>query len=256
MANLFIILQGVYQNDMRITDVKFPYLNQFDGVRFSQAIAQSLTNNYTLRSLDLSECHLGRAGSILVLNALHTNTTLETLNIGKNIVSEHGEEFGDAVARLLRSNTTLETLNIEANIIGDDGGDLIAHELKTNTTLTSINLRYNNLGVQFSETLVDVINTNTTLTELDLIENNLEPSVQEELVRAVKSNSTLTQLRLIPFNHTVDPRQRMQTPFLIEKIYEIDDILKDRKPASTLSVKSALVSRPRQTSSHRVNLLF
>ncbi|RIB18920.1 hypothetical protein C2G38_2183234 [Gigaspora rosea] len=99
-----------------------------------KSLADALSNNTTLTSLDLSLNQLKlEAGNTLML---HNNTTLKDLNL--DFYNNHlGLEGRKTLADSLYKNTTLKDLNLNFynNYLGPKGGKALADSLHKNTTL-------------------------------------------------------------------------------------------------------------------------
>jgi Ran GTPase-activating protein (RanGAP) involved in mRNA processing and transport len=132
-------------------------------------------NDSTLKILDLSSQKLNAQGIRQLVNALASNTTLTSLDVGNN-------QIGDEGAKALAANATLTSLDVWSNQIGDEG----AKALATNATLASLKVRYNQIGDEGAKALA----ANATLTSLN-IGNNL---IGAEGAKALAANATLTSL--------------------------------------------------------------
>jgi hypothetical protein len=129
-------------------------------------IAQMLIDeSCPLRKLDLRSSNLGSSGASIVGKALAVNTSLETLCLGKNNVTD------DAIPNLvsaLQMNATLRTLDVQYNPISDVGANYIARCLdESNFTLRKLKLRHcDAISNEMKETLVDILTMNSYGPEL------------------------------------------------------------------------------------------
>ncbi|KAF9325930.1 hypothetical protein BG006_010611, partial [Podila minutissima] len=125
--------------------------------------------------------------------ALKTNSTLNTLDLGHGLIRDNGAQ---ALAEALKTNSTLTALNLVGNSIGDNGVQALSEAFKINSTLTTLNIRYNSFRDNGAQALAEVLKTNSTLTTLNLWHNSIGDNGVQALAEALKTNSTLTTLSL------------------------------------------------------------
>ena len=101
-----------------------------------------LFEHTTVTSLDLNPTHYEyyeNTGSGCELDEiayiLRTNTTLTSLDLSENSISDEGAAI---MANCMRVNATLTCLNLASNLIGDEGATALAECLRVNTSLTSV----------------------------------------------------------------------------------------------------------------------
>jgi hypothetical protein len=172
-------------------------------------LAQALSTNITLTSLNVGFNRIGAIGA----KALSTNTRLTSLKVSDN-------KIGDEGAKALSTNTSLTLLNISNNEIGAEGAKALstntrltslevsynwigaegAKALSTNTHLTSLNVRRNQIGAKGAKAL----STNTHLTSLDVSDN----WIGAEGAKALSTNTTLTSLNVS--NNRIGAESRQQ----------------------------------------------
>ena len=105
-----------------------------DGVR---EVVSGLSDNHTLRELDLNDNQIESEGAVAVATMLKKNSSLETLRLNWcSIGSEGGRELGVA----LKKNTTLKVLGLSGNAIGDDGVRGLCVGLENNSSLEELDL--------------------------------------------------------------------------------------------------------------------
>jgi len=85
---------------------------------------------------------------------------LSKMNLAQNFIREEAKALADA----LMSNRTLTSMNLGLNSIGNEGAEALADALKSNRTLTSMNLSRNSIGKEGAEALAEALKTNCTLT--------------------------------------------------------------------------------------------
>lgn len=102
------------------------------------------------------------------------------------------------VAELLAATTTLEVLNVGKNILSNDFISNIKVSLKANTSLTSLGLQSVHLTNDGVKTLSDILDFggNTTLQRVDLRDNNLQVTGLTSLNEILKSNKSITRIDL------------------------------------------------------------
>jgi hypothetical protein len=137
---------------------------------------------------------------LALATALHSNTTLTSLNLGYNHI---GDEGVPALATALMINKTLTSLNLKGNQIGPAGAQALAAALMNNKTLTSFDLRSNQIRDEGAQALATAIQNNTALKNLNLEGNQIGPEGAEALATALQTNPTLTSLYL-GYNHIGD----------------------------------------------------
>ena len=94
------------------------------------ATAMNGTTKVTLRQMNL-----GIKDMKNIATALHGNTTITSLNLVSNNISDDGAK---EIATALGTNKFITTLNLTDNDIGDDGALALADMLLTNKTLMDI----------------------------------------------------------------------------------------------------------------------
>ena len=105
-----------------------------DGV---EEVVRGLSDNHSLRELDLSEIHIGSEGVVTMAAMLKSNSSLETLNLSVCCIgSSGGVELGAALER----NKTLKKLDLSGNALGDNGVRGLSAGLENNSSLKSLRL--------------------------------------------------------------------------------------------------------------------
>ena len=122
-------------------------------------ILTALSNNTTLREIDLGEGHVSENNLSLLTSALRTNTTLRELGlreckINDNMVSE--------ITSALCDNSTLQTLDLTSNAFGPSGATALAEMLRRNTTLQVLYVRRNSVGEEGTLKLATSLEHNET----------------------------------------------------------------------------------------------
>uniref|UniRef100_K3W707 Uncharacterized protein n=1 Tax=Globisporangium ultimum (strain ATCC 200006 / CBS 805.95 / DAOM BR144) TaxID=431595 RepID=K3W707_GLOUD len=152
----------------------------------------------SLTHLDLYNCNFGLEGAMNLLLALSENRTLRYLNIGHNFF---GSSFGDLLADFLETNKALQTLYVHYVGLGTAGcTERLRKALQSNDSLVKVSFAANRLRDDGADllfqalvhrcrrkayTLVDLGGNLLTNKALSAIANTIERSF-EECGRAVK----------------------------------------------------------------------
>lgn len=131
-------------------------------------------------------------------------TGLQVLMLWNNHISRNA---GNSISDLLRSTTTLEILNVGKNMLSNDFISDVKNSLKTNSSLTSLGLQSAHLtsdGVKILSEVFD-FGGNSTMQRIDLRDNNLQVSGLTTLNEVLKSNKSITRIDLddVPRRHHV-----------------------------------------------------
>jgi len=183
------------------------------------ALREALLTNTTLTELRLVCTGIGDAGAAALGDALRTNATLSTLELGSgNNIRGAGAV---ALANALRTNTTLTTLALHGNCISDAGAAAVLKSLRSNTAITTLTLGGNDISVAGATALADALRTNTTLATLHLRgQGGIGSARAAALGEVMRTNTTL---RTLKYN---------------TRVLILDGLLQDqtkRRPASTAS---------------------
>ena len=139
-----------------------------------KTLTTALTYNTTLRSLHLSENHIGESGATYVANILRTNTSLETLWLNG---CDLGQESARFLAEALIHNVTLQCLHISHASIYTGAARFLANMLRHNVTLKMLDLSGDPINNKGADHFIKVMDEeNHTLIHLLLDINNPETS--------------------------------------------------------------------------------
>ena len=151
-------------------------------------IAQHLQQNYTLKSLTLSNNRISHRGAIVFLQQ---NSALKKFILSNNNI---GSDGAIALAKILQFNSTLEELDIRGAGISDDGARAITQALQHNSTLKTLILSYNKVSGDGAIALAKIMNS--TLQELDLSCNDIGDYGTTAIAEALQHSSALQNLNL------------------------------------------------------------
>ncbi len=100
-------------------------------------------------------------GSSILSEGLYNNTTLESLDLRNNQISDIGVQFLSLA--IVYSN--IKTLNLEANEITSEGAQYLAQMLKDSRTLAELYLSKNHLGDRGIELLANALSDDNRNTQ-------------------------------------------------------------------------------------------
>ncbi|XP_060948012.1 dynein regulatory complex subunit 5 [Limanda limanda] len=149
-----------------------------------KAIAQALSKNSTLVSLNLRLNRLRDEGGQAIAEALMNNNTLRHLHLGANEVSG---PTAIALAKVIAQNNTLKSINLSCNNLGEDGGKALAEAMSHNTSVTECDLRLSEVDEQIVSSINQVVWTNQGLGKKDRAGLNLTKYKLEDPLRTNQS---------------------------------------------------------------------
>ena len=155
-----------------------------------EELALGIKSNEQLKKLWLDDNNL-HSSAMVILNSLATITTLTTLDLNNNQITQ---EAGEALASVIMHNTRLEELHLHTNSLGI-GAVKVAKALQHITTLKMLNLSNNNIPQEAYEELALGIKSNNQLEKLWLHDNNLHCSANV-ILNTLTTITTLTVLGL------------------------------------------------------------
>ena len=140
-----------------------------------------------------------------LMEALHTNTSLLTLDLKNNLIGEKEQlnvvmpEFdtgGEVIAEMLSVNTTLTELDVSWNSIRGDSALQVAECLESNPTIKVLILAHNAFGDEPSQKIGDVLASHQSLKHVDLSFNGVTPKAAMVIANAFKTNEVLDLLMM------------------------------------------------------------
>jgi Ran GTPase-activating protein (RanGAP) involved in mRNA processing and transport len=153
-------------------------------------LAQNIAYNSSLKTLDLSRKFIVDADGECIPTMLFSNNTLRKLNLEGNCLGPKcAAQFGKA----LKQNTSLLSLNLESNQLTQDGQecwgiDEFISFLYENKTLISLNIANNSLDTTVGDKLVHATHENTTLIDLNFSFNNFNIEQIRQIQANIKRN--------------------------------------------------------------------
>ena len=173
-----------------------------------QAFAQALATRHAhIEELDLSFNSIRMEGIISLSEALEWNTSILTLNLRRNELTNDGESVEGIVklARALEKNYGMTDLDLSDNNLTDylgkmEGVAALAAMLEKNETLKILKIPNNVLGSQGAALLSDCIVSNTALTSLNLASNSLG-SKGAKSIASILSRGSLKNIKELNLAH-------------------------------------------------------
>ena len=162
-------------------------------------IAKGITNNTSLKSLNLCDCRITSRGAAVLAQSLAVNKILESLSIDKNLLLNEGLI---SLSKALNSNTSLKDLSLVNCGMTNKSLDILGISLVTNDSIKSLGIGeqpHCNYGVLIpsfqvkahdddmvtEQGLMAFVNhlskRRTTLGHLKLTSNFIYPKVMEKL---------------------------------------------------------------------------
>jgi Ran GTPase-activating protein (RanGAP) involved in mRNA processing and transport len=106
------------------------------------------------KRIRLRDNNITSQGASILSEGLNHNTTLESLDLRNNYISDLGVQ--SLSLAIMHSN--LKTLNLESNGITAEGAQYLAQMIKNNQTLTELYVSKNHLGDRGVELLSNALN--------------------------------------------------------------------------------------------------
>jgi len=153
------------------------------------ALARGLQVNYSVTSLCLSDCWIGKEGMRALAELLKAGSPITSLNLTQNNLAGTGEIIVDMISR----SQHLTSLCLSHNHLRDSDFVKIARALPS-SHLTSLDVSHNDIGERGGLELAKAIN-DTALQSVSLGWNHLLSSAKD-LVAALMNNSLLSKLSL------------------------------------------------------------
>ncbi|CAN0520347.1 unnamed protein product, partial [Ectocarpus sp. 12 AP-2014] len=153
----------------------------------------ALASNISLLEIDLEGNLIGKSETMKVVTSagaiadmLSRNCTLTSLNLGWNFLR------GDSavtVAQSLQHNRSLQSLSLRHNSFSDHASQILAVSLFENDTLSSVDLSYNSVTPSAAMVLAFALKTNATMKYLDLSGNRIGQNGGEALCVAMRMST-------------------------------------------------------------------
>jgi Ran GTPase-activating protein (RanGAP) involved in mRNA processing and transport len=192
------LAEGLKTNTtLEILDLKRNvFSSELFGGDVGEALETALSVNSSLRTLDLTNCHLDSSSTTCLGRGLRANTTLEVLRMGQNLVGSIG---ASAFVEAMGSNVSLKTLELTDCKIDCKIGDAIkalAVNLILNTKMMTLKMAGNDLRDAGARLLGCSLGSNSCLLHLDLSRCKICDGGATGLASGLVVNTTLETLGL------------------------------------------------------------
>ena len=158
----------------------------------SVELASAIKVNKDLEKLELCNTNL-KSSAVVILQALSTISTIKSLNISDNQITEEADE---ALASVILHNTNLEELYLGGNNLNNVFR--VINALQHIQSLRSINLGNCNISKEALGEVATAINCNKQLEKLWLYNNH---DIQSSAISILQSLSTITTLKSLYMNN-------------------------------------------------------
>ncbi|KAG0438348.1 hypothetical protein HPB47_017045 [Ixodes persulcatus] len=171
-----------------LEELALHYIPNFVGAQ-QMDIAKCITNNLTLRVLELYECPLTKSSCPTLMKALALNKTISTLRL---TACNIGPTAPYAFAELIRVNDVLEDVDVMCNHLQFNSAVQLARSLCVNKKLRRLALNANDFKSNSNVVLVESLSTNKTLQEMLLG----YVKMTDQLYRAIHASRAYHRVRL------------------------------------------------------------
>jgi Ran GTPase-activating protein (RanGAP) involved in mRNA processing and transport len=158
-------------------------------------LADALTENSTLKRLDLQENYISNEGVGYLVNVLKRNTSIKMIDLSRNLINQAALNL---LVNIFDTNFTIETLYLDYNRDLEDGNygiQALANALERNISLDSINLSDCLIG-DAARSIFEKLQFNTVVTEIDLYHNVITGDSMRDLSNTLGCNTTITSINL------------------------------------------------------------
>jgi hypothetical protein len=164
--------------------------NNKDGDFLAETIAKVFQfNPNLLKNLSIYGNQITDVGAIKIAQSLKDNTTLVSLELSCNNIGDAG---AIAIAEWLISNTNLEYLDLSQNHISDIGLEALCNALKVNKTLLGIKISHN-VGIRNWGVLIPVLEVNFGIQNLIIDEYSCPINISKSIEALRRRNMGLYQ---------------------------------------------------------------
>ena len=153
-------------------------------------IADVISCNSNLQELDIGSNDLQAQGATIILNSLQKISSLTTLYINNNTITE---EVADDIAAVVFCNP-MQVLDISDNYLGTIGVTKVAKALQSVCTLTHLYISNNYITDEATDNIAAAISCNPYLEEFDIGKNSIQGRGAIKIVKSFQQVSTLKKL--------------------------------------------------------------
>ena len=163
--------------------------NTFTKIDCGNYLFNLISNNYSIRNLNLNGCKLGGDNIALVLKGMGNNKIISVLNIGSNNLSNNSKAYTE-FQNMMNKNKTLKYLFMDLNTITDKEFEVICEGIKMNTVLRLLSLKWNRIMLKnCTDNVFDNIQFNDTIKVIELDGNPLGNEKALETLKIVLDNN-------------------------------------------------------------------
>ena len=156
----------------------------------AEALAYALSENTTLKELDLSDNNLHEKGIKKIFNGLKVSTLIK-FNISHNNITVPAADY---IASFISKNTELELLDLSYNTLLSAGAIKVCS--RNLSSLTTFNISHNGVSAKAANIIAAFLSYNIMLQVLDLSCNDLQASDYKSIFKALQKKCFLTTLKL------------------------------------------------------------
>lgn len=184
----------------------------------------SVDSNDSKSSIKLAEIKFSKNGTLerqqqqaansVISPVPHSQQTgLQVLVLWNNRITRSS---ATPISKLVAATTTLDILNVGRNVLSNEFLSNVKQSLKANTSLTSLGLQSAHLTCAGIKTLAEILEFggNATLQRIDVRDNHLQVAGLTALNDVLKSNKTVTRVDLDDV-----PRRAYVSTFLCLKLF-------------------------------------
>ena len=181
-------------------------------------IAKAIQINTTIQTLDMSCNSMSNSGAVAISGAIKSNKSLKELDLGNNNITEVGAKV---ISEATEVTTTLQKLILNGNKIFDNGAESISDSLKINESLQELNLGGNKITEKGAEKISEAIKVTTTLKRLNLQANKISDNGAAAISDSLKSNISLQELNLSLNNITEKGAEKISEAITVTRTLQI-----------------------------------
>ena len=161
-----------------------------------KALAEALKQNSSLQVLELNIQEISDEGAKALAQSFEVNSSLKKLTFNSLGFSLGNNCLGKILLESLKENTSIEVLDFGNSTINNDGAMVLAEALKKNASLEVLYLGENQIGDEGAQALAEALKKNLRLKSLCLRHNRIGDEGAKALAGALKANVSLERLDL------------------------------------------------------------
>ena len=193
-----VLSKGLSQSSLESFSIYATQLDlhdRFIGDTGTGHIADAVKNHSTLQSLSITQNGVSNFGLSSIIRSLESKSLVAELDLRSNQIDSEGAKM---IGTFLINNVTLKRLILNGNrAVGCEGVKEIASSLCHNSSLEHLGLRSCGIGKNGAERFAMTLSRNSTLKVLDLCGNTEVGDDAVELIsRGLKDNQSLLELNL------------------------------------------------------------